>query len=196
LIPEELLERRSDETTTLLKNRKSLKDKVFILEEEEAKREARKERDGLDVWTDGSRKEDEWVGCAVVWKKDGRWEKRRVHLGRQKEAFDAELYAVSQAKKIGEEISEKEEVRRVMVFTDTQVTLQRIQLDKPGPGQVLAFRTMRWESELLKDNIHVQYQWVPAHNGIEGNEQADQQGTKVAYMHRGQYTKTQILLPY
>ena len=53
--------------------------------------EAKLERDGLVLWTDGSRKEDESVGCAVVWEEDGRWKKRRVHLGRQKEAFDAEI---------------------------------------------------------------------------------------------------------
>jgi len=43
--------------------------------------EAKMERDGLVLWTDGARKEDEWVGCAVVWEEDGRWNKRRTHLG-------------------------------------------------------------------------------------------------------------------
>ena len=35
--------------------------------------EAKAERDGLVFWTDGSRREDEWVGCAVVWEEEGRW---------------------------------------------------------------------------------------------------------------------------
>jgi len=55
----------------------------------------------------------------VVWKKGRRWEKRRVHLGGQKEAFDAEVYAVPEAMKIADEISEKEEVKRVTIFTDS-----------------------------------------------------------------------------
>ena len=138
LIPEEFCERRIYETTTLPKVRKSLKGKVIIQEEEEAKREAGKEREGLVLWTDGARKEDEWTGCAVVWKEKERWEKRRVHLGRQKEAFDAEMYAMSEAVKIANEIAEKEEARRVTIFTDSQATLRRIQSDEPGPGQVLA----------------------------------------------------------
>jgi len=96
------------------------------------------EREGLVFWTDGSRKEDEWVGCAVVWEEDGRWKKRRVHLGRQKEAFDAEMYAMSEAMKIADEMAEEKEVTRVTVFTDSQATLRRIQSDEPGPGQVLA----------------------------------------------------------
>jgi len=50
---------------------------------------------------------------------------------------------------------------------------------------------MRWETDILKRAIPVEYRWVPAHKGIEGNEQADQQATKAAYKHQGQYTETQ-----
>jgi len=95
LIPEDYpLERRFYEGTTLPEVEKRLKGQVIIQEEEQALEEAKREREGLVLWTDGSRKEDEWVGCAVVWKEE-RWNKRRVHLGRQKEAFDAEMYAVT-----------------------------------------------------------------------------------------------------
>jgi len=66
---------------------------VIILEEEKALEEAVKEREGLVLWTDGARKEDEWVGCSVVWKEGG-WNKKRVHFGQRKEAFDAEMYAM------------------------------------------------------------------------------------------------------
>ena len=45
---------------------------MIIQDEEQALKEAKLERDGLVLWTDGSRKEDEWVGCAVVWKEEGR----------------------------------------------------------------------------------------------------------------------------
>jgi len=134
LIPEDYpLEKRRYEGTTLPEIRKRLKGQVIIQEEEQALEEARKEREGLVLWTDGAGKEDEWVGCAVVWK-EGRWNKRRVHLGRQKEAFDTEMYAMSEAVKIVDEICGKKGVRRVTVFTDSQATLRRIQSDEPGPG--------------------------------------------------------------
>jgi len=153
--------------------------------------EAKKERCGLVLWTDGARKEDEWVGCAVVWKEGGRWNKRRTHLGRQKEVFDAEMYAMSEAMKVVDEKAEKEKVTRVTVFTDSQATLRRIQSDEPRPGQVLALRTMNWTDALARKHIQVEYRWVPAHKGIEGNEEADQQATKTAYKHCGSYTETQ-----
>jgi len=192
LIPEDKpFERRSYERTTLPMEKRSLKGEVIIQDEEQALKEAKLEKDGIVLWTDGSRKEDEWVGCAVVWKECGMWKKRRVHLGRQKEAFDAEMYAMSEAMKIVDEMASEKEVTRVTVFTDSQATLRRIQSDEPGPGQVLALRTMNWVDALARKNIQVEYRWVPAHKGIEGNEEADQQATKAAYKHCGKYTETQ-----
>jgi len=103
---------------------------------------------------------------------------------------------MSEAVKIADEISGRKEVRRVTIFTDSQATLRRIQSDEPGPGQVLALRTMNWESELTDKNIQVEYRWVPAHKGVEGNEEADLQATKAAYKHCGSYTETQNPLPH
>ena len=121
---------------------------------------------------------------------------RRTHLGRQKEAFDTEMYAMSEAMKIADEKAEKEEFTRVTVFTDSQATLKRIQSDEPGPGQVLALWTMNWVDALARKNIQVEYRWVPAHKGIEGNEEADQQATKAAYKYCRSYTETHNPLPF
>jgi len=135
LIPEDKpFERRSYERTTLPTEKRRLKGEVIIHYEEQAVVEAKLERDGLVLWTYGLRKEDEWVGCAVVWKEGGRWNKRRTHLGRQKEAFDAEMYAMWDEMKIADEMAERKEVTRVTVFTDSQATLRQIQSDEPGPG--------------------------------------------------------------
>jgi len=82
LIPEDKpFERRSYERTTLPTEKRCLKGNVIIQDEKQALKEAKLEREGLVFWTDGSRKEDEWVACAVVWEEEGRWKKRRVHLG-------------------------------------------------------------------------------------------------------------------
>jgi len=149
LIPEDKpFEWRSYERMTLSTAKRCLQGKVIIQDEEQVLEEAKLERSGLVLWTDGLKEEDEWVGCAVVWKEGERWNKRRTHLGRQKEAFDAEMYAMSEAMKIVDEKAEKEKFTRVTVFTDSQATLRRIQSDEPGPGQVLALRTMNWTDAL------------------------------------------------
>jgi len=125
LIPEDKpFERRSYERTTLPTEKRHLKGKEIFQEEEQALKEAKLEREGLVFWTDGSRKEDEWVGCAVVWKEGELWRKRRACLGRQKEAFDVEMYAMSEAMKIVNEMADEKEVVTVTVFMDSQATLR------------------------------------------------------------------------
>jgi len=106
------------------------------------------------------------------------------------------MYAMSEAMKIADEMADRKEVTRVTVVTDSQATLRRIQSDEPGPGQVLALRTMNWTDASARKNILVEYRWVPAHKGIEGNEEADQQATKAAYKYCTRYTETQNPLPF
>jgi len=160
LIPEDKpFERRSYERTTLPTEKRCLKGKMIIEDEEQAMEEAKREREGLVLWTDGSRKEDEWVGCAVVWEEEGRWKKRRVHLGQQKEAFDAEMYAMSKAMKVADEMAEGKEVTRVTVFTDSQATLKRIQSDEPGSRQVLAVTVQEGTKVLGKYRRKIRKVW-------------------------------------
>ena len=52
----------------------------------------------LSSWTDGSKLENQRAGAAVVWKMlNGRWNTRKIYLGKNKEIFDAELYGIDQA---------------------------------------------------------------------------------------------------
>jgi hypothetical protein len=76
-------------------------------------------------------------------------------------------------------------VKRVTVFTDSQATLTRIQLDEPGAGQVLALQKMNLEIQLIQTDIQLGYWWVHSHKGIERNQQGDLQATKAAYKHQG-----------
>ena len=57
-----------------------------------------KEWKGPDtVWTDRSRQESGAVGAACVWRTQEGRTVRRFHLGNNKEAFDAEVFAIYQA---------------------------------------------------------------------------------------------------
>lgn len=82
-------------------------------------------------------------------------------------------------------------MRRVTIYTDSKAPLKPIQSDQPGPVQALGFQTMTWESGIHRKAIPVEYRWVPAHTGIEGNEETDREVPMVAYNHRRSYTEMQ-----
>ena len=69
--------------------------RIVVEKKEEALRTA-KEWDRPDtVWMDGSRQEDGAVGAACVWRSpEGGWTRRRFQLVKNKEVFDAEIFAV------------------------------------------------------------------------------------------------------
>ena len=85
------------------------------------------------IWTDGSRPENERVGAAIVFRGRGSWKEQGTYLGRNKEVFDAELFAIGQA--LEEFKGRKESNREYTVFSDSQAAISRIQHDRTGPGQ-------------------------------------------------------------
>jgi ribonuclease HI len=90
------------------------------------------------IWTDGSRDDLGNVGGATAWKERTQWAGLKYRLGRNKEVFDAELFALLQATIIvRDEVEDmiKEEVQKIIIFTDSQAALNRIQHNGPGPGQ-------------------------------------------------------------
>jgi hypothetical protein len=56
---------------------------------------------------------------------------------------------------------------------DAQVALSKIRLDDDGPGQGIAREIRRLEKCLPIDTA-IEYHWVPGHEGIPGNEKADE----------------------
>ncbi|KAA8899411.1 hypothetical protein FN846DRAFT_175662 [Sphaerosporella brunnea] len=109
--------------------------------------------DASTVYSDGSRLEDEWCGCAAVARSFSRngpgWDAQSQHLGRIKKVHDAELFGIA----TGLELvlcnlsGVKGVVRR---FADAQAALRQLQDDKPGPGQWLLPRIAKSEA-LLRD---------------------------------------------
>ena len=81
-----------------------MKGKVYVESTEEALRVAREWQDRSDsVWTDGSRLESRGVGTAVAFWKEGGWVRRGTYLGRDKEVFDAEVFAAPRAARLLDE---------------------------------------------------------------------------------------------
>jgi ribonuclease HI len=129
------------------------------------------------IWTDGSRDDLGNVGAAVAWKDGTEWTGLKYRLGRNKEVLDAELFALLRATiMIGDQVEDMitEGVQKIIIFTDSQAALNRIQHNEPGPGQTWASAIIRSTEEICRQNIQLEFRWVPGHAGIEGNETADQ----------------------
>jgi ribonuclease HI len=129
------------------------------------------------IWTDGSRDVLGNVGAAVAWKEGTEWTGLKYRLGRNKEVFDAELFALLQATSmIGDQVEDmiSEGVRKIIIFTDSQAALNRIQHNEPGPGQTWGSAIITSTEEICSLNIQLEFCWVPGHAGIEGNETAGQ----------------------
>jgi ribonuclease HI len=166
------------EATRMLWTRSSLKGRVIMEDTESAKATAETwtaDR-GIAIFTDGSKFEDGCTGCAAVWKSGDGWQGRKVFMGRNKEVFDAELYAIWIGLASARDHLKDDWMgaKSITFFTDAQAALKRIRNDDPGPGQWLARRIIRTERQLRQAGWTTEFRWVPGHKGVEGNEVADQ----------------------
>ena len=127
----------------------------------------------LTLWSDGSRLEDGRVGAGVAWRPldSAIWKTRPIPIGCGAEVFDAELQGAVEALRIAYRDRHRGPIR---VFIDSQAAIRRLRHTTAGPGQGLAIQACQLAKALIDRGQSVQIQWVPGHNGAEGNEQADQ----------------------
>jgi hypothetical protein len=74
------------------------------------------------IWTDGSRDDLGNVGAVVAWKDGTEWTGLKYRLGRNKEVFDAELFALLQATimiRDDVEVMIIEGVKKIIIFCQT-----------------------------------------------------------------------------
>ena len=154
---------------------------VRIVEERErAIEEADKDREGLAIFTDGSRLESGATGYGVACKAGNRWVGVKAHMGYNQEAFDAECSALARALEVA--AKRRTGPKAVTIFTDSQAAMARIASEEPGPAQRYARQAREWRKELRKRdrNLRVELRWCPAHSGVAGNEEADKWAKQVA----------------
>jgi ribonuclease HI len=133
----------------------------------------------LAYFTDGSRNKDRRAGAACIRVVKGNHStigRPQRPMGRGKEAFDAELMAILLALQDADRRRENNILPGVVhIVSDSQAALQRIQTLGDGPGQRLVHAIHQWERKLiyLSDELEIRYQWVPSHEGVWANEEAD-----------------------
>ena len=109
--------------------------RVFVEKKEDALRTAREWPDHQGaVWTDGSRLENGAVGAAFAFREGDRWVRRGTYLGKNEEAFDAEVFAILQALN---PLNSRDEQGQRYTILDSQAAIARVQHDRTGPTQAL-----------------------------------------------------------
>jgi len=95
-------------------------------------------------------------------------------MGWGQEAFDAECAAIARALQVAATSSHA--IGAVTIFTDAQAAIWRMTSDDPGPGQKYALEARRYIAALhaKEPNAKIEIRWCPSHQGIEGNEVADE----------------------
>jgi len=161
--------------TVLLEVASPLDATTTIEEAEAAANEAKRtDRPGLTIFTDGSRLENGATGYAVAWKNGQTWKGHKTHMGWGQEAYDAECAALARALQVA--AARNHRLGLVTILTDCQAAIGRMASNEPGPGQKYALEARQHIATLRakEPNVRIGIRWCPSHQGIEGNEKADQ----------------------
>ena len=130
------------ETTVLLEESEAFEVEVIQEEEKAARAEAERSRPGLTMFTDESRLDSGASGYAVAWQRGQHWVGVKTHMmGYNQEAYDAECAA--RARALAEATRRPTAPVRVVIFTDAQAAIRRMDSEEPGHGQMYAIQARR-----------------------------------------------------
>lgn len=101
------------------------------------------------------------------------WNSRKISLGKNKEIFDTELWGISEALKIALKESLSRKIRKVTIFSDSEIALRELQIVKGNAGQALRTQIYRQARQLQNRGGELIVRWIPSNRKIEGNERAD-----------------------
>jgi hypothetical protein len=142
--------------------------KVYVMEKKEALKVTQITDEGLILCTDESRLEDSRVGCAVVSKEgEENWEAKRHYLGRKKEVFNADVYAIERGLQKATAMLHMTGDSKVAICLDSVTAIQWVQDNKIGPGKRMAKNAVEWNNKIVGTGVEIEYRWVPSYKGVE-----------------------------
>jgi ribonuclease HI len=154
------------------------KTEISSLSKQEAARAHRQRlrqipRRDLIIYTDGSG-HDGHIGAAIYSPTLQRTENKYIGTENTHNVYAAELMAIQMAMTLFEK--KIEEYSNVYIFTDNQSAIQTIESPKRQSGQYIIKGILDIIDRVyaIKPTCNVHIEWVPGHENIEGNEQADQ----------------------
>lgn len=90
----------------------------------------------------------------------------------QQGGLRAEVYAISQALSIIDQ--RQESGHRYTIFVNSAAAIDRIRSGSTGPGQRFAIAAIETCTRVPARDDEVSIRWAPAHQGVLGNEKADE----------------------
>jgi hypothetical protein len=128
-------------------------------------------REGLVLWSDGSRLESRAVGAGITQKLGQNWKEKAISLGKNKEVFDAKLYSIQQAINIALKGGNPRKrpvilnpgYSTVTVFSDSQTAIRRIKSDYPRAGQSITKDIIAKTAILAVIKVSITIKWVPSY---------------------------------
>jgi ribonuclease HI len=149
---------------------------VQIAEDKESAMEQEKDMSpDIKIFTDGSMKDGN-VGAAAVLIREGCADRTlKVYLGsdREHEVYEAEVIGLQLGLHL---LAEECFIHSVAIYTDNQAVLRTIQ---SGKAKLIPYAFSNLNSllnKVLKEHggLRVDTRWIPGHEGVEGNEKADE----------------------
>ncbi|KAJ6436838.1 reverse transcriptase [Purpureocillium lavendulum] len=146
----------------------------------------RRETAALHIYTDGSGINGQ-IGAAAVCSTIQ--QTRSAYMGTEATStvYAGELQGISLALDIAQQ-DRAEGYRRskVLIYTDNQAAIRSSAKPKGKPGAYLLKKIVSQAAALQEQDLPIEIRWIPAHTGVQGNEEADRAAKEATGWRRSQ----------